>query len=326
MRPAEYLKAVAKGAPPPAAFFSGPEVRLKDQAIAALVALVPEGVRDFNVSVYHGFDADPGEVVGAARTAPFMAPRRVVVLREADRMRLSEGVGDLFAGYLEDPSPDTALVVATESEDRAKDLRRRFKGAWVEVVFAALQGRELEERVRAEGEGLGLRVSPEAAAALVEAAGQDLGRIVGELGKLRSALGEGGAVGEEEVAVHVAGYSHRGTRDLLAAIGSRDLGRSLGILAGLAMKPEDWMMFVGMLGRQLRLLWFFADGGREAPPPFRVWPALAAELRRDAARFSRAEIDRGLALLHETDTLMKGGSGLPQRLLFERFLLRFLSP
>jgi len=327
VRPEEFHRAIAKGAPAAAYFFTGPETHLRESALSALVALVPEGLRDFNVSVHHAFEADIGEVIGAARTAPLMAPRRIVVLREVEKMRLGEGAADLLHAYLKDPSPESVFVVTTESEERAKELRKRMKEArWVEVAFGPFRGGDLERRVREEAVRLGLRLDPAAAPALVAAAGEDLGRILGELEKLRTALGEGASVGEEEVMLHVAGYAHRGTRDLLAAIGGRDLEGALRVLAGITMKPDEWLPFMGMLGRQLRLLWFYVDGGAGAPASMRVWPSLAATLRRDAAHFSRGEVDRGLALLAETDALMKGGSSLPGRLLFERFLLRFLSP
>ncbi len=325
MRAEELERALARGEAGPAYFFTGPEVRLKERVLARIAQLVPEGLRDFNVVVHHAFEADIGEVVGSARTAPFMAPRRVVVLRDAEKMRLGEGAADLLGAYLADPSPETVFVVTTESDERAKELRRRFKEArWAEVAFGPFQGRELERLVGEEAARLGLRLDAAAVPALVEAAGSDLGRIAGELEKLRTALGEGGSVGEEEVALHVVGYAHRGVRDLLAAVSARDVEGSLRALGTVPLRPDDWMPFMGMLGRQLRLLWFYAGGGRGAPAAMRVWPSLAAQLRRDAARFTREEIERGIELLAETDALMKGGSGLPPRLLFERFLLRFL--
>lgn len=320
MRPPEFLRALSRGGLAPAYLFSGPEARLKKEALDALAAVVPEGLRAFNLDVFHAHEADPAAVVGAARTAPLGASRRVVVLRGAERMRLSEGWAGSLEAYLRDPAPDTVLVLATDGDEKDRDLRRRF-GAWCkEVSFAALGPREIESRLREEAERLGCRIGPRAVAALLEATGPDLGRAVNELAKLRAAVGEGGTVDEEQVATHAAGYAHRTWDELAQAVSARDLAASLRLLDRLPLGPEDLLKLMGALGRRLRLLWFLAEGGGGLPPGVRPWPASEQDLRRDAARFSRREIERALAALLEVDVAVKG-TAAPPRLLLERFLL-----
>jgi DNA polymerase-3 subunit delta len=287
------------------------------------VAFVPAGVRDFNLNVFHGFEADLAEVLGAARTVPFMAPRRVVILRDIDKMRLTEGRGEQLEEYLRSPSPQAVLVVTTDLEERSRDLRKRYGALWADVVFAPPQGRDLETRVRQEAERLGCAIDPGAVGALLEATGSDLGRALGELEKLRTALGAGGRIGPAEVALHVAGYAHRSVFELLEAVSARDLAASLRIVGGLALKPEDALAFMGLLGKRLRALWFFARPERPLPPVFKTWPARPEELRAHAARFSREELEQALAALLEVDTAIKS-TGLPPRLLLESYFIRVL--
>lgn len=322
--PAQLRRALAQGSPEPAYLFSGPELHLKRLAIGELAAGVPAASREFNVEVFHGFEADLAAVLGAARTVPLLAPRRLVVLRDVEKMRLTEGRGELLEEYLKGPAPETTLVITTESEEKARDLAKRFGAWWTEVVFAPLGGPEFEARLRQEAERLGCALAPAAAAALAEATGTDLARALAELEKLRLAVGPGGAVGEDEVARLVAGYDHQSLEDLLRAISARDLARSLRLLATTVGRPEEALLFLGLLGKRLRLLWFFAGEGRALPPGVRTWPAKPEELRAWGRRFAREEIARGLAALAEVDAALKGGAQVPPRLILESFLFSLL--
>jgi DNA polymerase III delta subunit len=79
-----------------------------------------------------------------------------------------------------------------------------------------------------------------------------------------------------------------------------------------------------MLAKRFRVLWHLTDagGGRGRPLPsaFRVPKWKLPELRRQAARFSRDEIERALDDLLGIDMTVKSSS-IPSRILMERFLL-----
>src|SRR5512139_879069 len=144
MTPEQLLKSFRKGAMAPAYFFSGPETMLMQQAVEALVATVPEGMRSFNVQVFHAFEDEVADALTAARTLPFMSSRRIVVLRGIEKTRLDQlGRGKLLAEYLGSPSPETVLVVTTEDDAKAKALARAHGERWVHVEFRALQGAAL---------------------------------------------------------------------------------------------------------------------------------------------------------------------------------------
>ena len=324
LRPEELRRRLAKGDLPPVLLLSGPEARGKQEALAAIAGSVPEGLRAFNLNVFHAFEADLAEVLGAAATAPMMAPRRVVVLRDVEKMRLHEGGRmEMLVAYLKDPAPGTLFVVTVDDRDKAQSLARSLGEGGREVAFAAPKGPELAKRVAAEAARLGLKTAPGAVEAIVAAAGEDLVRVASELGKLRSALGEGGTVTEAEVARHVAGYAHGSAFDVLAAVSGRDLATALRVIGRLTLKPEDVLGMMGMVGKRLRVLWYLAEGGREVPKVYNVNDWLAGQLRQDAKRFTRTELERGLARLIEVDMAIKT-TGPDPRLLLENFLIGFL--
>lgn len=325
MGPQEFHRLIAEGRPGTAYCLSGEESLLKQRALAALTDLIPAGVRDFNRDLFSGGEAELGAVVTAARTVPFMAPRRLVILRDLEKMRLGARQADLLEEYLRAPAPETIFVVTTDDPGAVKALHTRYGEWWVEVKFAPLRGEQIEAEVRREVGRLGCRIEPAAVGALLEATGDDLGRIFGELEKLRLAVGEGGMIGEVEVRRHVAGYLFQTQYELLNAVSARHLARSLRLLPHVVAKPENVLFFMGLLGKRLRLLWICAAGRKTIPPVFKVYPSQIALLRRDAARFTPAELELGLAKLLDVDTAIKSTSASP-RLLLENYLISLLGP
>ena len=323
MVPQDFHRRLAKGLPGPAYFFSGPESRIKQRALEALMTLIPEGIRPFNVNIYHGNETDLAEVVAAARTVPFMAPRRLVILRDLEKLRRTERRSDLLEEYLRAPVLETVLVMTTEETDAAKTLKKRYGEWWVDVEFAPLRGRQMAEEIEWEVARLGCRIAPEAVGPLLDATGADLGRVQRELEKLRSAVGEGGLIGEREILRHVAGYGYQNHFDLLNAISARDLEGSVRLLSRVLVREDEVQGLMGLIGKRLRVLWFFAAGVPEIPAVFKVYPSQKALLRRDAGRFTRQELERGLADLLRIDLAIKTTTASP-RLLLEHFLLGLL--
>jgi DNA polymerase-3 subunit delta len=279
-------------------------------------------VRAFNVQSFHAFESDLAEVLGAARTLPLFGARRVVILRDVEKLRASEGRKDLLGEYLESPAPESVLVVTTEDEEKAKALGKRHGERWTVVAFRPPQGAALAAAVREEAARLGCSIDDAAIAALVEGTGEDRARVFNELEKLRSAVGPGGAVDVAAVERYAAGYAHHGLNDIVDAVGGRDLRGSLRLLQEVALKDEDVLLLLGMLGKRLRVLWFLAHPPLAVPKVFNVtWQI--DRLRPQARRFTRAELEKGLRSLVVLDGLVKS-TAVPPRLLIEHFLLGLL--
>jgi len=323
LTPEQFRREIGRGKAAPAYLFTGSEARLKREALDALVAIVPRGVRDFNVQVFHAFECDLAEVLTAAGTMPFMGSRRVVILRDIDKMRATEGRSTLLEEYLKAPAPETIFVVTTDDDDKAKSLVKRHGDAWVVVVFNPLKGAALATAVNAEAARLGCTIDASAIAELIEVTGEDQARVFNELAKLRLAVGAAGAIDGAAVARYAAGYVHHGSFDIVDAISRRDLPGSLRLIGEVAIKDEEFLGLLGMLGKRLRVLWYLSGGEREVPKVFRLYPGQVDKLRPDAKRFTRAEIEQGLQGLAVLDDRVKSTAVAP-KLLLEHFLLGFL--
>ena len=83
----KIISDIRKGVFSPVYLLMGPESYYIDMIVENIEKYaIPEEDRDFNYSVFYGNDADIDYVVGVAQQFPVMAPRKLVVLKEAQSM------------------------------------------------------------------------------------------------------------------------------------------------------------------------------------------------------------------------------------------------
>lgn len=264
------------------------------------------------------------EIVSVARTLPFISSRRVVLVRSLEKLKASSGDTALLVSYLQDPVPETILVLMTEDAMAGKGWSKRLAGLCEEVAFKPLKGGALAAAVRQMAEEREIRILPEAVGRLVDEAGSDLTRISQEVEKLSLAVGPGGEVGIADVHLLVCGYAYQTMFQFVQSACDRDVRKSMTLAANLFEAGADPGGLIGMLGKRLRTLWYFtgdSSGRREkVPPSFRVQAWQHSDLQRQAAGFSRAEVEKLLDDLLRMDHAVKS-KPVSFRLLLEEFVL-----
>ena len=167
----------------PVYFLHGEDDYLKDARVRDLVeAAVDPATRDFNLEIRRGNDLDAETLDALLSTPPMLAARRVVVVRDVDKLK--KDARTLLLRYLEKPASDTVLVLVAPSGAKAdKPLTDRA----TPVEFAPLTGDRLPKWVAYHADTvLGRGITPDAVALLVEAVGADLSQLAVELEKLAS--------------------------------------------------------------------------------------------------------------------------------------------
>jgi DNA polymerase III subunit delta len=179
------FRSLKKGDLAPVYYFYGPEDLLKEEAIQAVLerALDP-GLREFNLDQRSAGQLDAEEVYALCNTLPMLSERRVVLLREVEAWKRKTRGRAEFLRYLEQPSPDTVviLVQGAGEENEDKELARHS----YTVRFDPLPAERASRWVLHHASKLGLALEPEAAEHLVRSVGTDLGALASELGKLAS--------------------------------------------------------------------------------------------------------------------------------------------
>lgn len=297
-------------------FFHGDAGRLRDEAARRLAdAALEPATRDFNLDTYRGADVSPETLAAALAMTPMMAPRRVVVLYEAERLtpkgcRVVEDV-------LENLPDDLTLIITATIPDRSKKAfyRRLREGAlsleWSAPREAELPGWLIERAERRYG----VRLTADAAAALGSAVGADLGLLDAELAKLTAAASDG-EVDLEQVRDLVPNVRDVNRWAWFDVVGSRDYLTALSLVPRLLAAPSE--SAVGLLNglvEQHLFLGIAVEGGAgrvaeilaQVGKPYLKWKARAWS--GQARHWSPEEIDRAIELLLEADRQAKTGHG-----------------
>lgn len=328
----EFEKGLAKGRVPQVVLLVGEEGRLVDRGLNCLrEAVVPEAQRAFNEERLRGGELDPARLVDSLRTLPLLGGRRLVVVREAER--LAPEALDALAAYAAAPLDSAVLALAAEKIDRRLKVWKAFEAAGVLVDCGRPEGRSLSKRLEEVAEAAEVAFEPGAAEALIELAGNDLGVLEGEVAKLAAFVGPGRRIGPE--AVHEVVAARGGEPSVFAwvdAIAERRASAALVDLERLLAAGAEPLRLLALLARQVRLVWgtkaLAARGASAQEVAEQLVPRarfLAPKLLAQARGFSEAE----LAAIHdglvEADLALKS-SPASERLVLERLVLAICRP
>jgi DNA polymerase III delta subunit len=319
MKPAEVRAQIAAGKTGPLYLLGGDDLQSRHDLALEFASLVDEGLQAFNVESFYANEATTagardqmiGAILSTARTLPMMAPRRVVVVHEAERLlspkrskedemaaALPEPVGrkrkaaptspaEELEAYIESPEPMTTLVFVAGPLDANRRLVKLVrKHAAVVDCGSLATPQDAAGWIRKRLEKDELAIEPKAIALLLETTGLSLGRIRAEV---------------EKVVLYAAGEStvtERHIRDLV--VPESEPGEDF------ALGKAIW---AGQAAAALAEVSAQFDAGAQAVMVLGQIRAAAGRLRPDA----RAR--HALDLVLRTDLAIKSSAGQPKYLL-----------
>ena len=327
MKPYELQSNIAKAGPSPLYFIVGEEDYLRDQAVACLKAAVlagdAAGMGDFNLDVLYGDETDASEIMARANEAPAFAPRRLVLVKCAEK--LSSRAGEALLPYLKAPCETTTLVFIAPKLDGRMKFAMTLKERAVTVECGPLPEQQVGGWIHAEAGRLGIRVKEDAMLLLRDLAGSaSLSLVKRELEKLATYAGASRTVGAVEVEAVRGSEAGASVFDLTAAIGARNRERVLRIVARNLEAGEAPLRSLGSLVWQYRQLWKAKELVKQ---PRGEWGAgrmvgvPAFKAREFLGRFSESHLKTAFSLFLETDSKLKGGSATAGGLVLEALLL-----
>jgi DNA polymerase III subunit delta len=254
-------------------------------------------------------DVELAEVLDELRTIPFLAPRRVVIVRDADGF-VSAHRTQLETFLESAPSTSTLILMVNSwpSNTRLFKLVKRI-GLATECNVPA---RGLERFLTQSATKRGKKIARDAAQLLAEWVGADLARLDGEMEKLALYVDPREVIDASDVAALVtatAGPASFALRNALTDGDSRAALKALGLM--LTQRGEEFKV-LGMIASQLRQAlkgYQLQAAGR--PPqdalnprtPYQAKNAFVAML----ARRSPARVREDFRRLIRTDLGMKSG-------------------
>jgi DNA polymerase-3 subunit delta len=322
-----FLDKAGKQKVQPVYVLHGDEDFLKRQVLAALQGLVLGQPGDsFGLSTHAGDRATFADVHDEVQTLPFLGPRRLVVVENADPFVTRHRPA--LEKYVTNPAPHGVLVLDVKLWPTNTRLAKLLDGPGT-VTCKALAGQRLTEWcVRRMASSYGKQLSAPAAAMLVDLVGAEMGQLDQELAKLAAYAGEAARVDAGDVDALVGSSRAENTWKIFDAIAGGRPGEALEILDRLFEQGEDPLRVLGAFSMQLRRLaqaYRLTGQGQSLPgalaeagvPPFAVRGA-----EQQLRHLGRRRADRLYDWLLETDLGLKGSSALPPRTLLERLVVR----
>jgi DNA polymerase-3 subunit delta len=279
---------------------------------------------DFNFDVFDGESARVDEILAAANTLPFMSERRLVVVRDADRM--PSAALNAFADYASNPSEQTVLVLVAKRIAKNTRLYKAIEKTGQAFEWAKPKRGEYPVEVTKMFAARGRKVSPDAAEVLVRAVGRDLRRLESEVEKIVAYCGDRTSLSAEDLEMVMAFVAPASVFDLTDALGARDCAIALRLVAVLAGQGESVHGLHAMAVRHVRSLLAaraLLDRGMPTSALMRElampdWQA--RKVAQQAQRFATPELVGALAGLAAAEFEMKTSRSEP-RLILERWMV-----
>ena len=286
------------------------EDEIEKSALAAeFSTLVEEGLRAFNVERIHAGEYTTGDkladgvagIVDAVRTLPMMAPRRVVVVMQAEMVIAPRRESEAAAGAIErleelvkNPDPTATLVlVASAVDKRSRVFRTLQKHATVVECGVLETAADAERWVQTRVAAAGAAIDPAAARLVAQRAGVDVRRLRADVERL-----------------------------LLYALGQKQITvEDVRVVTGPAALQDDWAMTnaieAGETGEALRQLALIMDAGA---PAEKVLGQLGWLVRAKFPALAPAQLQPAVDALFRTDVDLKRSAG-DARILLERLVV-----
>jgi DNA polymerase-3 subunit delta len=313
----------------PVYVLEGEESLLASEATTAILdAALPPAGRDFNLGTFSGDDDNGRQFLAQARSFPFLAERRVVLVRRFDKLLLKDREEDEFLAYLKDPAATTVLVLVAAKLDRRTTLAKAVE-RHAQLVACEFPEAELPGWVKARFAARQVAVTEGAIHLLVELAGPGLLDLSNEVDKVLARYPEAKRIEESHVEATVD--RHR----LESVFATKRVFRPDNVTE--FMQTVDRILESGSEGEVFGLLGFMAwqvnlllrirlmlDRGTSRAGD------IAARLKKNpwqveqtipqARQFTQAQLRLWQRNLQRAELQMKSQS-LPERWLFERALL-----
>lgn len=234
----KVFEQVSSGTPRPLYLIKGEETFIMEELASRIIERhVPADMRSFNLTVEYGSEVDMAGFLATARSYPFLGERRVLVLKEIERLR--SGWKPLL-DYCRAPGESSVVVFVLGTHDERGRRIRLTRDAGVLDKEVAARGeriscerlgeREVRKWIIAAARRAGVEVTGDAAAALHESVGGNLFDLQNEIAKL-AVVFEGERVPAERLAGIIGEYRLGAVFDLLDAIDTGDREGALRILA-----------------------------------------------------------------------------------------------
>ena len=325
MNHTEFFKTVKIGNIGTLYLMEGTEEYIKQTALEQLrKALLPAGLEALNETVLENPQLQV--LQSAAETLPFMADKRLVLVRDFSLLkpsRKNEESGDAaadddqtsaFCEYLANLPPTTCLVFYEKGKaDARRKAYTAIKKNGAIALFDPLENEELYRWIIQSMKALGKEISLSTASNLAFTVGKDAALLKGEMEKLAAHTGERNQVTEDDIQLLATRSLEASVFDMVDALVEMKTAKAFGLFENMLRTGGSRFAILAMILRQYRILFHYktlresnasaADmKSRLGIPPFAVDRAA-----RQASAYTKKQLESAMALCVDTEYSVKSG-------------------
>jgi len=226
----------------PIYFFHGDEPYFIDVAVKALEHnFLEEDEKAFNQTVTYGKDTSYQEILSLARQFPMMGDRQVIIVKEAQDLKLNDAESKALEAYVENPVPSTVLVFAHKHKklDSRKKVTKSLDKANALFLSESIREHNLPKWIADECMRLHIKTAPNISHLLAEYLGNDLSRIANELGKLKIILKSGEILDGTIIENHTGISKEYNVFELQKALGTKNVNAAYKIAHYMGKNPKN---------------------------------------------------------------------------------------
>lgn len=199
--------------------------------------ILDESELAFNLDIFYGMEVDPNKVVAICREFPMMAERRVVIIKEAQKVKDLE----LFDDYIQNPSPTTVLVIAKKGktfDQRKKAYNPKNNPNVVTINTKRIPDYKLADWIQHYAKSEDYNIDFQNAQILSDHLGSDLSKIVKELEKLFISIKPGSAVTSADIERNIGISKDFNVFELQKSIGQKNFEKAFQIIIYFSENPK----------------------------------------------------------------------------------------
>lgn len=304
----------------------GPERFLKLRALKAVCSVVLNAEdAELGLTKYPGPTTEFSTVMDELRTVSMFGDKRVVVIEDADEFVTQHRAA--LEKYLAKPAKKAVLVLDVKTWTSSTRLAKKVVEVGLDLDCSPLKQAEMLKWLADHAQSTyGKKLTRDAAQAMIELRGLELGHLDQELAKLAAYAGDKAEIDRPSVIKLVGGWKAETTWSMLDAVRDADTAEAFHLLDKLLMSGEHPLRLLGSVNWTYRPLARATEATRqgqtmgEALTEAGVRPMSQGPATQYLKRIGRPRAERIFQWLLNADRELKGASQLPERLIMERLL------
>ena len=308
----EFQSGLKGRKPVPVYLFHGEEDFFIEEGVASLIAgTVDPATKSFNLDVLYGSRTDAKSMLSIAASFPMMSERRVVVVKEFEKLVTNDSSKEVLAAYILRPLESTCLIlIAPDADFRRKpytDLKKHAEVVHCKPLYDNQIPSWILQRVRGQGKEIEL----DACQLLQAYGGSSLRALQSEIDKLFTFIADRKSISAEDVTQVVGATRGYTVFDLQNAVGRLDIKEATRILGRMLELGESPQLIIVMLTRFFNQLWRLSDFKEKRiseaviATELKVHPFYAKQYIGFMDRFSTEHIENSFQALLAADTELK---------------------